>query len=105
MKNIIYNSKKSSVHFAKYLQSLMGTSDETKELLVKGTFKSYENCVYLAGGCKVGKSTLASILIGEEIPTDWISTDGLNIFFGRNGIDLKKKEMVPLKQGNNFHMT
>jgi hypothetical protein len=79
---------------------MMGTSDETKELLVKGTFKSYENCVYLAGGCNVGKSTLASILIGEEIPTHWISTDGLNIYFGRNGIDLKKKEMVPLKQGN-----
>ena len=73
----------------------MGTSDETKELLVKGTFRSYENCVYLAGGCNVGKSTLASILIGEKI-----STDGLNIYFGRNGIDLKKKEMVPLKQGN-----
>ena len=70
---------------------MMGTSDETKEL-VKGTFRSYENCVYLAGACNVGKTTLASILIGEKI-----STDGLNICFGRNGIDLKKKEMVPLK--------
>jgi hypothetical protein len=28
------------------------------------------------------------------------STDGLAIYFGRNGIDLKNKEMVPLKQGN-----
>ena len=79
---------------------MMGTSDETKELLVKGTFRSYENCVYLAGACNVGKSTLASILIGEEIPTTWISTDGLNIYFGRNGIDLKKNEMVPLKHGS-----
>jgi tRNA A37 N6-isopentenylltransferase MiaA len=79
---------------------MLGTSDETKELLLKGTFRSYENCVYLAGACNVGKSTLASILIGEEIPTEWISTDGLNIYFGRNGIDLKKKEMVPLNQGN-----
>ena len=80
----------------------MGTSDETKELLVKGTFRSYENCVYLAGACNVGKSTLASILIGEEIPTTWISTDGLNIYFGRNGIDLETGKMVPVEfnQGN-----
>jgi ribosome biogenesis GTPase A len=76
---------------------MMGTSDETKDLLSNGTFKSYENLVYLAGACNVGKSTLASILIGEEIPKDWISTDGLNIYFGRNGINLNTKEMVPLK--------
>ena len=79
---------------------MMGTSEEIKKLLSKGTFISHENCVYLGGACNVGKSTLASILIGEKIPTEWISTDGLNIYFGRNGIDLKKNEMVPLKQGN-----
>ena len=78
----------------------MGTSDETKDLLSKGTFKSYENLVYLAGACNVGKSTLASILIGDEIPQQWKSTDGLVIYFGRNGIDLKNRKMVPLKQGN-----
>ena len=61
---------------------------------------SYDNCVYLAGACNVGKSTLASILIGEEISQHWKSTDGLTIYFGRNGIDLKTKEMVPLNQGN-----
>jgi hypothetical protein len=78
----------------------MGTRDEIKELLSKGTFISHENCVYLGGACNVGKTTLASILIGEEIPQHWKSTDGLAIYFGRNGIDLKNKEMVPLKQGN-----
>jgi ABC-type glutathione transport system ATPase component len=79
---------------------MMGTSDEMQELLLKGTFTSYENCVYLGGACNVGKSTLASILIGEEIPQHWKSTDGLTIYFGRNGIHLKNKEMIPLKQGN-----
>jgi hypothetical protein len=80
----------------------MGTSDEMKELLSKGTFLSFENCVYLAGACNVGKSTLASILIGEDIPKEWNSTDGLNIYFGRNGIDLETGKMVPLElnQGN-----
>ena len=81
---------------------MMGTSDEMKELLLKGIFLSFENCVYLAGACNVGKSTLASILIGEDIPKEWNSTDGLNIYFGRNGIDLETGKMVPLerKQGN-----
>jgi hypothetical protein len=82
---------------------MTGTSDEikmNKELLSKGTFLLYENCVYLGGACNVGKTTLASILIGEEISQHWKSTDGLTIYFGRNGIDLKTKEMVPLKQGN-----
>lgn len=79
---------------------MMDTSDEMKDHQSKGTFISYENCVYLGGGCNVGKSTLASVLIGEEIPQHWKSTDGLNIYFGRNGIDVRNKEMVPLKQGN-----
>jgi hypothetical protein len=30
----------------------------------------------------------------------WKSTDGLIIYFGRNGIDMKEKTMVALKQGN-----
>ena len=78
----------------------MSTNNEVKELLLKGTFQSYENCVYLGGACNVGKSTLASILIGEKIPQHWNSTDGLTIYFGRNGIDLKSREMVPLNQGS-----
>jgi Fe-S cluster assembly ATPase SufC len=44
--------------------------------------------------CHVGKSTLASILLGKEIPQHWKSTDGLIIYFGRNGIDLKDKTIV-----------
>jgi ribosome biogenesis GTPase A len=79
---------------------MMGTAEEVKELISKGTFKAYENRVYLAGACNVGKSTLASILIGEEIPQSWKSTNSLIIYFGRNGIHLKDKIMVPLEKGN-----
>lgn len=42
---------------------------------------------------------MASVLIGDEIPLTWKSTDGLTVYFGRNGINLKTKEMVPLKDG------
>jgi hypothetical protein len=70
------------------------------ELISKGTFMAYGNRVYLAGACNVGKSILASILLGEEIPQSLKSTDGLIIYFGRIGIDLKDKAMVPLRKGN-----
>jgi ABC-type ATPase involved in cell division len=79
---------------------MMGTTEEMKELISKGMFMAYENRVYLDGACNVGKSTLTSILLGEEIPQSWKSTDGLIIYFGRNGIDLKNKTMVPLRKGN-----
>ena len=41
--------------------------------------------VYLAGACNVGKSTLASILIVEEILHIWQSPDGL-IYFERENV-------------------
>jgi hypothetical protein len=61
---------------------------------------AYENRVYLAGACNVDNSILASILLGEEIPQSLKSTDGLIIYFGRNGIDLKDKAMVTSRKGN-----
>ncbi|CAG2245229.1 unnamed protein product [Mytilus edulis] len=74
-------------------------SDDFKNLVALGTFASYENRVYLAGPCNIGKSSLASILIGETIPKNWVSTDGLIIHFGRNGINLEQRKMIPLKTG------
>jgi hypothetical protein len=51
--------------------------------------------VYLAGACNVGKSTLASIPIVEEILHIWQSTDGLIIYFGRNGIYFERENVTP----------
>lgn len=39
------------------------------------------------------------MLIGNEIPLNWSSTDGVVIYFGRNGIDIKEKKMVTLREG------
>ena len=86
--------------FSVFQFPMMGTVEEMKQLISKGMFMAYDNRVYLADACNVGKSTLASILLGEEIPHSWKSTDGLIIYFGKNGIDLKNKKMVPLRKGN-----
>ncbi|XP_076084163.1 uncharacterized protein LOC143054953 [Mytilus galloprovincialis] len=79
--------------------------NDFQDLVALGTFSSYENRVFLAGPCNIGKSSLASILIGEEIPKTWISTDGLIIHFGRNGIDLQQRKMIPLKKGSGDVLT
>ncbi|XP_063406317.1 uncharacterized protein LOC134690270 [Mytilus trossulus] len=76
------------------------SKNDFQDLVALGTFASYENRVYLAGPCNIGKSSLASILIGEEIPKTWFSTDGLIIHFGRNGIDLQQRKMIPLEKGS-----
>lgn len=80
-------------------------SKEFQQLLSKGHFVSYESCLFLAGPCNVGKTSLASILIDEEIPHVWDSTNGLEIWFGRNGIHIRDKKMIPLprKKGQYKH--
>lgn len=75
-------------------------SEDFQDLVALGTFASYENRVYLAGPCNIGKSSLASILIGEAVPKTWFSTEGLVIHFGRNGIDLQHRKMIPLRKGS-----
>lgn len=77
-------------------------ASEFYQVLSDGSYESFDNRVYVAGPCNVGKSTLASILIGEEIQHVWKSTDTLQIYFGQNGIHLKDKTMVPLPKGTSY---
>ncbi|VDI32630.1 epidermal growth factor receptor kinase substrate 8 [Mytilus galloprovincialis] len=88
-------------HFAAL--SWIGDPSEFKVILSKGMYQSFDNRVFLCGACNCGKSTLASVLIGDVIPLTWKSTDGLVVYFGRNGIHLKTAEMIPLKDGSGGH--
>lgn len=74
-------------------------SKEFYDLLVNGSYISYDNRVYLGGPCNAGKTSLACIFTGDEVPGTWISTNGLQIYFGRNGIHLKDKKMIPIRKG------
>lgn len=75
--------------------------DAGRNIFTDGSYESYDNTIYLSGACNVGKSTLASQFIGQEIPQTWKSTDGLMIHYGQNGIDLELKIMVPIKKDLN----
>lgn len=74
-------------------------SREFYELLEHGFYDSYENRVYLGGPCNAGKTSLACVLTGDEVPDKWISTNGLQIYFGQNGIHLKDKKMIQIRKG------
>lgn len=74
-------------------------SKEFYELLANGCYLSYDNRVYLGGPCNSGKTSLACIFIGKEAPATWDSTNGLEIYFGQNGIHLKDRKMIPIPKG------
>ncbi|XP_063426192.1 uncharacterized protein LOC134709993 [Mytilus trossulus] len=73
--------------------------DEFQRMLSHGTYLSYDNRLTLGGPCEAGKSSLASLLIGKEIPLKRNLKDGIGIYFGKNGIDIEKKKMVRLHGG------
>jgi GTPase SAR1 family protein len=72
------------------------TKYELTTALLEGSYSSHENRVYLVGPSKSGKTSLACILIGNDIPKTWNSTNGLSIYYGQNGINLITKKMYPL---------
>ncbi|XP_052067165.1 uncharacterized protein LOC127706549 [Mytilus californianus] len=78
-------------------------SREFYELLEHGYYDSYENRIYLGGPCNAGKTSLACVLTGDEVPDKWISTNGLQIYFGQNGIHLKDKKMIQIRKGMLCH--
>ena len=64
-----------------------------------GTYKCFWNRVYLVGPYCVGKSCLAMILVGEPVPEERESTDGIWIYMGRAGMELENFEWKVFKKG------
>ncbi|CAC5366264.1 unnamed protein product [Mytilus coruscus] len=93
-----WTEKKSVVQTSSLLDS-----KEFYELMKHGVYISYENRLYFGGPCNAGKTSLACILTGDEVPDTWLSTNGLQFYFGQNGIHLKDKKMIPIRKGMNCH--
>lgn len=70
-------------------------------LLKTGSYKCYWNRVFLTGKFAVGKTTLAKILVGDEAPIERESTDGIWIYLGRAGMNIKKRVWIFLEKGKN----
>lgn len=55
----------------------------------------------MTGKFSVGKTTLAKILVGDEAPIERESTDGIWIYLGRAGMNIKERIWIFLEKGKN----
>ncbi|CAC5403694.1 unnamed protein product [Mytilus coruscus] len=85
------------------LQQLRGlgleTASDLQDLLLDSSFKSYWNRVYLVGPYSVGKSCLAKVLVGEQVPESRESTDGIWICMGKAGMDVDEMKWIYFEKG------
>ncbi|XP_063442202.1 uncharacterized protein LOC134722511 [Mytilus trossulus] len=82
------------------LQNELKFSDQQFDNLLKtGSYRCYWNRVFLTGKFAVGKTTLAKILVGDEAPIERESTDGIWIYLGRAGMNIKEKVWIFLEKG------
>ncbi|XP_076088056.1 uncharacterized protein LOC143058455 [Mytilus galloprovincialis] len=78
---------------------------EFQGLLSSGSYKCYWNRVFLTGPFGVGKTCLAKILVGDEAPEQRESTDGIWIYLGRAGMNIKERCWVFLEKGTILNAT
>lgn len=64
-----------------------------------GTYRCYWNRIFLVGQFSVGKTTLAKVLIGEELQEQRTATDGISIHIGKAGMNLETGEWLCLPKG------
>ncbi|XP_063438359.1 uncharacterized protein LOC134719284 [Mytilus trossulus] len=78
---------------------------EFKGRLMSGAYRCYWNRIFLTGPFGVGKTSLAKILVGDEAPEERESTDGIWIYLGRAGMDIKERCWIFLKHGTILNAT
>ena len=77
------------------------TSKGFEEVMQKGVYRCYWNRVYLVGNFNIGKTTLAKVLVEEEIQEERQSTDGIWLYIGLAGMDILRRKWIPLPKGRN----
>ncbi|VDI66914.1 Hypothetical predicted protein [Mytilus galloprovincialis] len=75
------------------------TTDDLKDVMKLGSFKCFWNRVYIVGPYLSGKSCLAKLLVGDALPRERESTDGIWIYMGRAGMDLNGEEWIVIPKG------
>ncbi|CAC5361826.1 unnamed protein product [Mytilus coruscus] len=75
------------------------TADDLSKVMKLRSFKCYWNRVYIVGPYFSGKSCLAKLLVGDVLPKERESTDGIWIYMGRAGMDVNGEEWIVLPKG------
>lgn len=60
---------------------------------------SFDSRILVVGAYEAGKTTLVSNLIGNEIPRERESTDGIDVYFGKLLFDLKTQKLLMNTKG------
>ncbi|XP_063411170.1 uncharacterized protein LOC134694105 [Mytilus trossulus] len=88
-----------------YAEIKMFSDMEFQGLLSSGSYKCYWNRIFLTGPFGVGKTCLAKILVGDEAPEQRESTDGIWIYLGRAGMNIKERCWIFLEKGTILNAT
>ncbi|VDI34649.1 Hypothetical predicted protein [Mytilus galloprovincialis] len=85
---------------AKELRGLgLESTDDLRDVMKLGSFKCFWNRVYIVGPYFSGKSCLAKLLVGDALPRERESTDGIWIYMGRAGMDINGEEWIVIPKG------
>ncbi|XP_076082245.1 uncharacterized protein LOC143052948 [Mytilus galloprovincialis] len=84
---------------------LIFSDKEFKGLLMSGAYRCFWNRIFLTGPFGVGKTSLAKLLVGDEAQEERESTDGIWIYLGRAGMDIKERCWIFLKHGTILNAT
>ncbi|CAC5388672.1 unnamed protein product [Mytilus coruscus] len=72
---------------------------------MSGAYRCFWNRIFLTGPFGVGKTSLAKILVGDEAPEERKSTDGIWIYLGKAGMNIKERCWIFLKHGTILNAT
>ncbi|CAG2199579.1 unnamed protein product [Mytilus edulis] len=75
----------------------MKTEDDFQNIVSQGSYQSHENRIYLVGPYNVGKTTIAAVLVNDEIPRERCPTNGIWVHLRRAGMNIEKREWVFFK--------
>ncbi|XP_052070156.1 uncharacterized protein LOC127708967 isoform X2 [Mytilus californianus] len=72
----------------------MKTEEDFQSIVSQGSYQSHENRIYLVGPYNVGKTTIAAVLVNDEIPKERCPTNGIWVHLRRAGMNIEKREWV-----------
>ncbi|VDI66942.1 Hypothetical predicted protein [Mytilus galloprovincialis] len=75
----------------------MKTEDDFQNIVSQGSYQSHENRIYLVGPYNVGKTTIAAVLVNDEIPRERCPTNGIWLHLRRAGMNIEEREWVFFK--------
>lgn len=99
----VFSLRNAFYFFIVYL-SILDIKRNLLQLLSEESVPSFDSRILVVGAYEAGKTTLVANLIGNEIPRDRQSTDGIDVYFGKLLFDLKTHKLLQNTKGKNHFL-